>query len=193
MSFLPLPPASHLLEINIAFICRKVAIDKAVNSWEKPGGALRASLLGFLCGGKRSLPYARSLLCTHCLLGIVSTMSSPSAPHEVPACPRLPGGVRCGFTAIPQPAMVNSPKPALALGRAAFEAKPRWKPGISEVSKLCQRSPRRGSLGDPAAICPPAPGGTPCLAVHPHLPATAPQHLHLFQRHSRCLSFSSVR
>lgn len=109
LSFLPLPPASHLLEINIEFSCRKVVVDKAVNGWEKPGRALQVSSLAFLCRHKCSLPHARSSLCTHRFLGIVSIVSSPSAPREVPACPRLPSDVQFGFTAIPQPVTANSP------------------------------------------------------------------------------------
>lgn len=150
MSFLPLPPTSHLLEINIEFICGKVTIDKAVNGWEKPGEALWVSLLTFPCGGERSLPC--SWLCLRCFLGTVATSSSPSAPHKVPAHPRLPSGVQFGvFIAFspPQPVTANSPKPVLGQECPALKAKLPPKPGVSQASKpCCHQSP--------------SPGGIPC-------------------------------
>lgn len=68
MSFLPLPPASHLLEINIGFICGKVAIGEAKNGREKPSGALWASPLVFACG---------DALHTCCCLSTASTAFVP--------------------------------------------------------------------------------------------------------------------
>lgn len=157
MSFLPLPPASHLLEINIECICGKVAIDEAVNGWEKPGRALWASLLAFLCGHKRSLPRARSSPSVRCLLSTICPRSSLSAPHKVHAHPGLPGGV--WLYGRPPSLRRGTPTPALGLGWLAFKAKPRLKPGITQVSKLCPRSPRQGAMLGPCWHLPPSPRG----------------------------------
>lgn len=183
MSFLPLPPTSHLLEINIEFICGKVTIDKAVNGWEKPGEALWVSLLTFLCEDERSLPCY--WLCVHCFLDTAATRSFPSAPHKVPAHPRLPSGVQFGvFIAFssPQPVVGSSPKPALGLECPALKAKLPPKPGVKCHSRLLgpcwHQSP---SLGPP-----------PAPTVLPRSENDASQHLHLFQRHLRSFSLPSI-
>lgn len=185
MSFLPLPPTSHLLEINIEFICGKVTIDKAVNGWEKPGEALWVSLLTFPCGDKRSLPC--SWLCVRSFLGTVATGSSPSAPHKVPAHPRLPSGVQFGvFIAFspPQPVMGSSLKPVLELECPALKAKFLPKPGVSQVSKPLLRTLLASG---------PSPGPPSAPAVLPCSVTEASQHLHLFQRHLRSFSLPSTR
>lgn len=153
MSFLPLPPTSHLLEINIQFICGKVTIDKAVNRWEKPGEALWVSLLTFPSGDECSPP-APGCVCV-CFLGTVATRSSPSAPHKVPAHPRLPSGVQFGvFIAFSplQPVMGSCP---------TLKAKLPPKPGVSQVSKPLVRT-LLASVPQPWAT--PCPHGAPLFS-----------------------------
>lgn len=139
MSFLPLPPTSHLLEINIEFICGKVTIDKAVNGWGKPGKALWVSLLTFPCGDEHSLPC--TWLCVHHFLGTgchqffpICSSQGPCSPQTAQWCP-----VWCFiYCFLPSPACDGKlPKSSAGAGVPALKAKLQPKPGVSSVKAAC--------------------------------------------------------
>lgn len=125
MSFLPLPPASHLLEINIGFICGKGAIGKAASGREKPSGALWASQLVFVCGSN-ALP-------TRCLLSTASTAFVPRLFTR----PLFSLSCLLGITA-PVPCMWSSPEALKAILSSSFPPLLLAVPG---------RSPRRWQQG----------------------------------------------
>jgi len=146
VSFLPLPPASHLLEINIEFICGKVAIDETVNGREKTQQGSSGISACFPLQGKA----LRSLcpLLTVCALPPQCCFHQvfPTFSSQGPCSPQA--AWRCSALWLsPQPVTGKSPKPALGLGCLAFKAKPRLKPGISQVSKPCQKEPLLGCHG----------------------------------------------